>query len=490
MYLHTLLYRFRWLHAPSVLLLLLLQRMPVLRVLAGASPGFGLQSGDLLKSAFALAALGAVDTVAGATTFNATVVSPTTVTPTSGGPGATFNASGNANAAFSVAFNVTGAPATAKSWKVTGTFPPGLTVAGGTAVAGGFRVNALKVTISGRPTAAAVQSLTVTAYDSLNTPSTANQASVTCRITVVGANAPPSFTTHPGSQAVTSGGNVTFTAAVTGTPTPTLQWFKGTTSLPGKTTATLALTGVTVADAGDYKLVATNSSAPAGVSSNVATLTVNTAPAITSAASALFQALQTGQTFTVTATGNPAPTFSATGLPAWAVLDPATGVISGTPATAQAGTTTVTLTASNGVAPAANQTFSLVVKTAVRLWQEAGFTAAELAAPDVSGNAAVLAPDGLPNLLHYALGYGPRETVPSSALAFSRIGADLALVYARPSTRFGVVYHVESSTDLITWSTTGVTHQLVSSSGGVDTWRGSVPAGAPRVFLRLKVAEQ
>jgi hypothetical protein len=490
MYLHALLHRFRWLHAPAVLLVLLLQRTPVLRVLAGVSPGFGLQSGDLLKSAFALAALGAVDTVAGATTFNATVVSPTTVTPTSGAPGATFNASGNANAAFSVAFNVTGAPATAKSWKVTGTFPPGLTVAGGTAVTGGFQVNALKVTISGTPTAAAVQSLTVTAYDSLGAPAGANKASVTCRITIVGANAPPSFTTHPGSQTVISGGNVTFTTAVTGTPAPTLQWFKGTAALAGKTSATLSLTGVTPADAGDYKVVATNSSAPAGVSSNVATLTVQTAPAITSAASALFQALQTGQTFTVTATGNPAPTFSATGLPAWAVLDPATGVISGTPATTQAGASTITLTASNGVAPAASQTFSLVVKTALRLWQEANFTTAELANPAVSGNAAILAPDGLPNLLHYALGYGPREAVPPSALVFSRVGADWALAYVRPGTRLGVAYGVESSTDLVTWSTTGVTHQLVSSSGGLDTWRGSMPAGAPRVFLRLKVSEQ
>ena len=485
-----LLHRLRWLHAPAAVLMVLLQRTPVLRVLSGASPGFALQSGDLLKSVFALGALGAVNSVAGATTFNATVVSPTTVSPASGGVGTTFNAGGTVNAAFSVAFNVTGAPSTAKSWKVTGTFPPGLTVAGGTAVPGGFRINTLKVTISGTPTAAASQSLMVTAYDTLNAPDTANQGTVTCVVTIAGANAPPSFTTHPASQTVTAGTNVTFTAAASGTPAPTFQWFKGTTALPGKTSATLSLSGVTVADAGSYKVVATNSSAPSGVSSNVATLTVNVPPAITSAATALFQAQQTGQTFAVTATGTPAPTFSATGLPAWAALDPATGVISGTPATAQAGTTTVTLTASNGVAPAASQSFSLVVKTAVRLWQESSFTAAELADPAVSGDGVVLAPDGLPNLLHYALGYGPRETVPSAALVFSQAGADWDLAYTRPSIRLGVAYAVESSTDLVTWSSSGVSHRLGSSAGGIDTWHGSVPAGGTRVFLRLKVSEQ
>ncbi len=490
MHLALLFYRLRWLHAPAAILLVLLQRTPVLRVLAGASPGFAFQSGELLKSAFALGALGAYHSVAGATSFNATVVSPTTVSPASGGVGTTFTAGGNVNAAFSVAFNVTGAPATAKSWKVTGTFPPGLTVAGGTAVTGGFRINSLKVTISGTPTAAASQALTVTAYDTLNAPATANQGSVTCVINIVGANAPPSFTTHPSSQTVNAGANVTFTAAVTGTPAPTLQWFKGTAPLSGKTSSTLQLTGVTAADAGDYKVVATNSSAPTGVPSNVATLTVNTPPAITSAATALFQALQTGQKFTITATGTPAPTFSATGLPPWATLDPNTGVISGTPATAQAGTTVVTLTAGNGVAPAASQSLSLVVKTAVRLWQEAHFTAAELTDPAVSGHAVVLAPDGLPNLVHYALGYGPRETVPASALVFSRVGSDWDLAYTRPSTRLGVAYAVESSTDLVTWSTAGVNHRLAASIEGMDTWRGSVAVGPSRVFLRLKVAEQ
>ena len=555
---------------------MLLQRTPVLRLLTTEGPGFTLRSGELLKSAFALAALGAYDTVAGATVFNGTVVAPTTVTPASGAAFSTFTATGAVNTAFSVAFTATGAPGSTKSWKVLGTFPAGLSVTGGTAITGGYLFNGItKVIIAGTPTAGGSRTLTVTGYDT--TGGTGNNASITC---VININAPPAFTTQPISQTVNSGSNVTFTAAATGTPTPTFQWFKGTTALSGQTAATLSLTAVTAADAADYKVVATNSlaptgvsssvatlsitspnippvfttqpisqtvnsgsnvtftaaatgtpaptfqwfkgttalsgqtattlsltavtaadaadykvvatnaAAPSGVSSSVATLVVQAPPVFTSASSAQFQALQTGQTFTFTATGLPAPTFSATGLPAWATLNSSTGLLSGTPSTAQAGSSVVTLTASNGVAPAATQSFTLVVKTALRLWQEAGFTAPELANPSVSGNTAVIAPDGLSNLVHYALGYGPRQTVPASALSFSASGSNWKLAYTRPTVRLGIAYTVESSTDLASWTTTGVTHQLISSAAGIDTWSGTVPAGPARIFLRLKIAEQ
>jgi autotransporter-associated beta strand protein/predicted outer membrane repeat protein len=85
-----------------------------------------------------------------------------------------------------------------------------------------------------------------------------------------------------------------------------------------------------------------------------------TAPAISSAANVTFVAGQ-ASTFTITATGAPAPTFSATGLPGTLSLDPVTGVISGTPDRFDAGITTVTITASNGVGADATQTFTLTI---------------------------------------------------------------------------------------------------------------------------------
>ena len=310
MYFQVLFHRFRWLQLPATVLVVLLQRTPVLRVLAADGPGICIRSGDLLRSAFALAALGAYDSVAGATSFSTTVVSPTTANPTSTTATKTIAVTGTVDSAFSLALNVTGAPSALRSWKVTGTFPPGLSVAGGTATTGGFIYNGLKVTISGTPTSAATSTLKVAGYSGLN--ATGDTGFVNCAITINGAASAPVFTTDPASQSVTVGSGVTFTAVVTGSPTPTLQWFKGSTALSGKTSATLSLTNVQLADAGNYKLVATNSAAPSGVSSGIATLTVNaatSAPSFTTQPADRTVTVGSGVTFTAVVTGSPTPTL-------------------------------------------------------------------------------------------------------------------------------------------------------------------------------------
>jgi hypothetical protein len=101
-----------------------------------------------------------------------------------------------------------------------------------------------------------------------------------------------------------------------------------------------------------------------GIGSNATqsfTLTVNQAPAITSANNATFT-VGAASTFTVTATGFPSPTFSVTGaLPAGVSLAANTGVLSGTPAPDTQGVYNVTMMASNGVGSAASQPFTLTV---------------------------------------------------------------------------------------------------------------------------------
>ena len=83
------------------------------------------------------------------------------------------------------------------------------------------------------------------------------------------------------------------------------------------------------------------------------------APAITSANSATFQVGVAG-TFTVTATGSPAPTLSESGaLPNGVTFTPATGALAGTPTIS--GTFPLQFTASNGNAPNAVQSFTLKV---------------------------------------------------------------------------------------------------------------------------------
>jgi alpha-tubulin suppressor-like RCC1 family protein len=82
------------------------------------------------------------------------------------------------------------------------------------------------------------------------------------------------------------------------------------------------------------------------------------APTITSPNSTTSIA-NTAGTFTVTATGSPAPTFTESGaLPAGVTVSSA-GVLSGTPT--QAGSFPITITATNGVAPDATQQFTLTV---------------------------------------------------------------------------------------------------------------------------------
>src|SRR5882724_4157310 len=90
-------------------------------------------------------------------------------------------------------------------------------------------------------------------------------------------------------------------------------------------------------------------------------VTVNQAPAITSANSTVFK-VGTAGTFTVAAGGFPASTFTQTGaLPSGVTFNGITGVLSGTPAANTSGTYPITFTASNGVGSDATQNFTLTV---------------------------------------------------------------------------------------------------------------------------------
>jgi hypothetical protein len=83
----------------------------------------------------------------------------------------------------------------------------------------------------------------------------------------------PTITTQPQSQTVDAGVNVTFTVAAAGASPLGYQWRKNGVNLAGQTAATLTLSGVTQADAGNYSVIISN--AAGSVTSAEAALTVN-----------------------------------------------------------------------------------------------------------------------------------------------------------------------------------------------------------------------
>jgi hypothetical protein len=124
----------------------------------------------------------------------------------------------------------------------------------------------------------------------------------------------PSVTTNPTNQSVPAGQPVTFTAAATGNPTPTVQWFVGPvgsgTAITGATNSTLTFTtSSTATDNGNtYYAVFTNSTSPFTATTTGATLTDTlTAPTITNPTNVSIPAGNTA-TFSVTTSGSPLPT--------------------------------------------------------------------------------------------------------------------------------------------------------------------------------------
>jgi pectin methylesterase-like acyl-CoA thioesterase len=125
-------------------------------------------------------------------------------------------------------------------------------------------------------------------------------------LTISAGDVAPSVT-GPTDQTVIQGGTAVFTAAVSGNPTPWLQWRKDGMDLPGQQSATLVLTNVQhPADEGVYSIVATN---VAGAVTNSATLTVLVPPQITLQPASLTVTNGQAAGLTVVATGVPGPTF-------------------------------------------------------------------------------------------------------------------------------------------------------------------------------------
>ena len=107
--------------------------------------------------------------------------------------------------------------------------------------------------------------------------SVAYRSSVAAVLTVNAASTVPVFTTGPASQLAKTGGTVVFNPVVSGTAPISYQWQKDGANIPSATSSTLTLSNVSAADAGSYRLVATNAAGSATSSSATLTLILNAA---------------------------------------------------------------------------------------------------------------------------------------------------------------------------------------------------------------------
>jgi len=242
---------------------------------------------------------------------------------------------------YSYTFAASGNPAPSYSVTADSSLPPGVSL------------NPASGELSGTPTSAGTFTFTAQASNGIDPPAT---QSVT--ITVSERTTPPLFTASDPPATGTVGTSYSYIFAASGTPPPGYAVGSGTLP-PGLVLSTNgALTG-TPSISGTFTFAVTAANSAGTASSGPLSVTVAPAPAAPKFVASTPPAKATvtvPYSYTFTATGNPSPTFAvASGsLPAGLALDPASGILSGTPTAAS--TFTFTVSATNGVGTPATTT--------------------------------------------------------------------------------------------------------------------------------------
>jgi len=288
-------------------------------------------------------------------TYTATNVggtsSPATVSVTMTAPTITVSPSGTALSAttisaFSQSFSASGGSGP-YTYSQTGTLPTGLSFNAGTA------------TLSGTPTQAGTFSFTITATDSSTGTAATGSRNYTLNVTA------PTITVSIGAstlqrgvpvtqQATASGGNGTYTYAVTGGALPA-----GLNLNP----ATGAITGTpSAAGAYSFTLTATDGNGFTGAQGFVGTVGAGAPIVSSSSATVAYNAGGSSYTIPISATGGTPSSLTVTGAAAHGTVSPlSVSAFSYTPTTGYAGADSFTYTATNAVGTSGTATVTITV---------------------------------------------------------------------------------------------------------------------------------
>ncbi len=128
--------------------------------------------------------------------------------------------------------------------------------------------------------------------------------------------------------------------------------------------------------------------------------------------------------------------------------------------------------------------------TAFEAWQIGKF-GPDAGNPLIAAPAATPAGDGVCNLLKYAFGLDPLAVVAGGMPVTGFGGGSLSITYTKVVAATDLLYTVEWSADLGTWSPVGVTELTLSGNGTTQQILASVPsAPATAKFLRINVTLQ